>query len=228
MKKIVKPTISETVKQILSNYPYLDEFLESKCVNFSALAQSITPQVRSILKKDKINKDAVIVSIIRYANTLTPGTASKKIRYSLAKSNISLKTDIMYLNIPKTFRNLQILNEFYSKIKWNEGEILFIVQGISEISVVIDSSNYHELKKRLGNQKTELPFPKTAIIILHSPPEASTEGFIHFITKPIAKAKINIEMLTLTRDTIFLVDEKDASKLFEILKEVVDNSRKLQ
>lgn len=91
----------------------------------------------------------------------------------------------------------------------------------------MDRSNYLALKKKLGTQKIELQFPKTAIIIIHSPPEAATEGFIHFITKPIAKARIGIELLTMTRDTIFLVDEKNASKLFEILKNLIDSSREL-
>ncbi len=225
--KAAKATVSDAVKDVLSNYPYMNEFLASKCANFSALAEKITPEVKKLVGKDSVNKQAVLVSVIRHSQSLGLRQPSKIILRSLAESTINLKTDVDCLNIPKTLHNLKLLESLYSRIKWEKGEVLFIIQGVGEISVVIDKSNFPLLKSWLGSQMVERQFPATAVVVVHSPPEASTEGFIHFITGPIAEAGINIEMLTMTRDTIFLVNEKDATRLFETLKKLIDKCRKL-
>ncbi len=225
--KSAKATVADAVKEVLSHYPYMNEFLASKCANFSAVAEKITPEVKKLVGKDKINKQAVLVSVIRHSQSLGLRQPSKIILKSLAESTITLKTDVDYLNIPKTLHNLKVLELLYSRIKWDKGEVLFIVQGVGEVSVAIDKSNYPLLKEGLGGQSIERPFPATAVVVVNSPPEASTEGFIHFITGPIAEAGINIEMLTMTRDTIFLVNEKNAARLFEVLKRLIDGCRRL-
>ena len=173
----------------------------------------------------KANKEAVIMSIIRYSENLKSKNIPKSILEVIKKSTITLKTDMMYLNIPKTIINLKILETFYSKIQWDKGEIFFIIQGISEISVVLDSSNYTKLKKKLNADEIELQYPQTALLIIHSPPEAAGYGVLNYLTKPIADAGISIEVLTMTRDTIILVDEKNSAKLFQVLKDMIDNSR---
>jgi len=227
MNNIVKLTIADAVRKVLVNHPYIDQFFRDKCVNYSALAENITPKLKEILSRNKINKEAVIMSIIRYSANLKSQDISKKVLLAVAESNITLKTDIMYLNIPKTIENLRKVEKFYSKINWDKGELLFLVQGISEISVVVDKSNYPILKNMLKDQQIELQFPLSSIVILHSPKDAEGPGFIHFITKPIANAGISIEMLTLTRDTIFIVDQKNSSKLFELIKDLIEESRDL-
>ncbi len=98
-----------------------------------------------------------------------------------------------------------------------------MVQGINDISIVVDRSNYEKLYKTLID--VDLQYPSTAILILHSPPEASGPGVIHYLTAPIAKAGIAIEMHTLKQDTIFLVDEKNSSEVFSILKKIIDRCR---
>ena len=226
MKESVKLSISDLVKEKLENYPYLDEFLREECVNYSALAEKILPEIEKIVGKKKVNKQAIVVSIIRYAKNLKTQDISKEVLKTVASSNLTLKTDIMYLNIPKTIENLKTLESFYQNIKWDKGEIFFIIQGIGEISVVVDKSNYTSLKNKLKDTNIELQFPTSSIIVLRSPVEAAGPGFINFVTKPIAKAGISIEMLTMTRDTIFLVDETNSSKLFEVLKKLIDECRK--
>lgn len=224
MDKSVKFSISDATKEILSNYPYMDDFLEKKCVNYSALAEMITPKISEMLKKTKINKQAVIISIIRYSQDLRNKNISKHLLTIISESNLTLKTDIMYINVPKTIANLKIVESFYSKIKWDKGEIFFVMQGIGEISVVLDNSNYKLIEKHFIKSEIEIQFPTTAIVIVHSSSDPGP-GFIHYLTKPVAQAGISVELLTMTRDTILLVDEKNATKLFEILKMLVDEAK---
>lgn len=222
-----KMSVSEAVKKVLANYPYIDEFLNDELVNYSALAVKITPKLREIAGREKINREAAVMGIIRYAQTLKAEKLPKAVLETVAKSTITLKTDIMFTTMPKTIKNLKTLEKFYSKISWDKGEVFFIVQGISEISVVIDKANHQGLVSELKGEKISHQYPETSIIIVHSPPQAAGPGFIHFVTGPIAKAGISIEMLTLTHDTIFLVDAKNSAKLFEILKTLIDECRKI-
>ena len=227
MSDSVKLTIMDVTKQILSNYPYMDEFLMDGCANYSAVAEKIMPKIKEQLGRKNIQKEAIIMSVIRYTKSLEARKISSDILTTVANSNITLKTDIMYLNIPKSIENLRIVEKFYQKIHWEEGELLFVVQGLSEISVVIDKTNYAQLKKMLGEQPVVLSFPLSSIIIMHSLSEITCPGFIHYVMKPVALAGISIELLTLMRDTIFVVDQKNSSRAFELLKTVIDESRNL-
>ncbi len=102
-------------------------------------------------------------------------------------------------------------------------------QGIGEIYALLDKQNYEILKKELKNEDVTKQFPKTATVILHTPQKIIPgPGFIHAVTAPVARAGISIELLTFAWDTIFLVNEKDAAHVFEILKGYVDWCRNLQ
>ena len=49
MIKNVKLTISDAVKQVLKNYPYMESFLIADCVNYSSLARKIMPAVQKLI-----------------------------------------------------------------------------------------------------------------------------------------------------------------------------------
>ena len=225
MTNNVKITITEAVKEILQTIPYLDEFFREGCVNNSALAEKIHKEVEQRVGKKHVNKEAIIMSVIRYGQHLESENLSKITLKAIAGSTLTLRTDMVYCTIPKTITNLKMLENIYNKIEWSKGETFFIVQGIGEISVVLDKERFPLLEKEINKQEISFQFPNTAIVIVHSPPEATAPGFIHFITRDIAKAGISVELLTMTHDSIFLVDEKNATKLVEIIKKTIDNAR---
>jgi len=227
MEELVKKTIANATKEVLANYPYMDSFLESGCANFSALAEKIKPQVENILNKKNVNKEAIIMSIIRYSRELKTDDIPAVLIKSFAKSTLTLKTDMMYLNIKKTVHNLKILEDMYQNVDWEKGELFFIVQGIGEILVVLERVKYEILKTKIDANDVELEFTETAIIMMRSPEEIAEAGGLLHTIKPIAEARIQIEIITMLRDTVILVEEKNASKLFDILKNLIDKSRQL-
>lgn len=226
MVKNVVNSISESVKVVLANYPYMEEFLRDECVNYSALARKITPIIEKKVGK-KIKQEAIVMSIIRYAQSISGNDWPKLLAKIFAKSTVTLKTDMMYITIPKTISNLKVLESFYSKIDWGAGENYFIVQGLNKISVVLDKHKYEDLTNSLNKDDIGIQYPLTSILMIHSPPEAAGPGFIYYMSRDIAKAGISIEMHTMTEDTIILVDDKDASKLFDIIRNQINFCRDL-
>ncbi|HLC91296.1 MAG TPA: ACT domain-containing protein [Candidatus Nanoarchaeia archaeon] len=223
----VKITVSEATRRIVDTYPYLKQFLTENCVNFSALSEKIQGNVSKLMGVQKASKQAILMSIIRYAQEIKAENFPQAVIKAVANSTLTLKTSIAYLNIPKTMDNLKALESLYHQIDWNKGEIFFIVQGIGEISVVVDSANIEHLLKVIDTRKVYWQFPSTAIVIMHSNEDAGAPGIINYLTSPVAKAGISIEMLTLTKDTIFLVEEKNAVTLFEILKGLTNSCQRM-
>ena len=221
--------VAEAVREVLKTYPYLNEFLQEGIINASALARKIAPAVKGMTGLRKVQHEAIMVSILRYASELKGETAAAVMKV-VAESTLTVKTDMMYLNVQKTVSNLKALEEFYPKIRWSDGDIFFIVQGISEILVVVDRKNYQPLLKKLGDREARLQYKSTAIVILHSPAAAAgpgLPGLIAYVTTPISKAGISIEILTMSRDTIILVEESDLTRAFNILKEMIENCRRV-
>ncbi|MBS1266402.1 MAG: hypothetical protein MAG795_00369 [Candidatus Woesearchaeota archaeon] len=224
MKENVNLSISEATRKVLKSYPYLDGFLKKELANTNAVARFIKPKVKKLIQKEKINDQAIVMAIIRYCQDLEKNLA-KSVLKAVASSTLTLKTDMMYLNIEKSFQNIKIIENFSKQINWNQGEVFYFVQGIAEILVVLDKINYEKFKEKLKNQEIKLQFPSVAVVVIRSP--IDSPGVIHFLTKDIAEAGISIEMITLTRDTIMFCDERNATRLLEILKNQIEFCRKL-
>ena len=171
---------------------------------------------------------AIIVAIKRYAQSLGKPPISEDVLRTFGNSTLSLKSDITYLTLnrtdPKIFTALQKL---YEKIDWSKGEILYIVQGITEVMVVLDDKNFDKLLKLFSKRSILEKFSDMAIIAMKSPIDAAyIPGFIHFLTEKLAEKGINIELISTPCETHILVSEEDATQAYGILKRLVDISRK--
>jgi len=220
-------SVAEIVRDLLASNPSVNDALKMGIANYSSLARKIYPTVKRKLGKS-VNKETIIVAIRRYAQTLGKETLSKDIVQTLGNSTLSLKSDIAYLTLnrtdPKIFTTLQKL---YEKIDWSKGEIMYIVQGISEIMVVLDNKNVDKLLKLFPKKSLLKRFHDMAIIVMKSPIDAAyVPGFIHFLTEKLAEKGINIELISTPCETHILVSEEDATQTYEILKRLVDISRK--
>ena len=229
MEKVEKEKgkVAEVVREILENYPYMKDFLLMDVVNHSALARMVEPELRR-RHKGKITKDAVIVAIKRYARGLEKKSISKKLIELFASSDLTLKSDIVYMILQKNIPVFKKLEGLYSEIAWDKGEILFVLQGRGDILVVIDERNMDKLRKVVDEREIEKVFDNSAVIIMYSPLETGeTPGFISHVTTLLGNQGINMEFLSMGRDSIFLLSERDATRAFGILKKCIMESRSL-
>lgn len=211
-------TISETVNDIISQSPFLEEALADNLVNVSSLARKIKPAVEDRLKKE-VKEGALIMAI----NRLAPNYYYK-INIGLKDfitnlGDFTVRSDLMdytYLNTDDLRKKQSIL---LKQLEEQMGVFYTFSQGINETTIIISASQeilMDELFKNenLVNKKTDLS------TITMKLPDENTEisGFYYFILKNLAWEGINImEVISTTNEFTIVVRDVDVQKAFSIL-----------
>lgn len=202
--------ISKTVRKILAGYPYIKKYLSMGVINNRALAKTILKEVKRELNRE-VNIQSVVTAIRRLP---TKKEESSKILEILAKSEVNLKYDIGVLTLKKS-----------SKLP-NLGEDYIVIQGLETTTIVGEEKKLAEIEKILEDSIIEKR-KNLASIIVKSPKEiASTYGVIAHMANALTLEKINIvEMMSSYIETCFIVEEKDALKTIEIIRNEIKRAR---
>ena len=211
-------TISETVKDIISLSPFLEEALADNLVNVSSLARKILPDVENRLQKN-VKEGAVIMAI----NRLAPNYYYKIIiglkNFITNLGDFTVRSDLMdytYLNSDGLRKKQSIL---LKQLEDQMGVFYTFSQGINETTIIISASQetlMDELFKteNLVSKKTDLS------TITMKLPDENTEisGFYYFILKNLAWEGVNImEVISTTNEFTIVVRDDDVQKAFSIL-----------
>ena len=211
-------TISETVKDIISLSPFLEEALADNLVNVSSLARKILPDVENRLQKN-VKEGAVIMAI----NRLAPNYYYKIIiglkNFITNLGDFTVRSDLMdytYLNSDGLRKKQSIL---LKQLEDQMGVFYTFSQGINETTIIISASQetlMDELFKteNLVSKKTDLS------TITMKLPDENTEisGFYYFILKNLAWEGVNImEVISTTNEFTIVVRDVDVQKAFSIL-----------
>ena len=201
--------ISETFVQ---EHPYIRACLKKGLINYSSLARLIAIEN----KLDKKNFDAILIACRRYRQKLKIDKSEKEILEILSKSKIEVKNKVM-VTILEKIKHSQI--EIIEKKIRGQGEIYRLIEGASALTLITPEDYLPEIKKTFRNsiirQKTGL-----VEVTLKSPKEIEeVSGVISFLYSLLAEFNINIaETMSCWTDTIFIIEEKDLSKVMEVLR----------
>ncbi len=219
-------SVTKSVENILDNWPYIHDLFKLDAANYSGIARTILKQVEKELEHPvKIN--AIIAAIQRYAQKIKGEPMIKEINKIISKFRLTLKNDMIHITLKRVEKSYNLILESYKKINWESGERILIFQSEGEISCLLDRVNSKFLlsnsEKELENVQEDL-----SILIIKTPPEmVEVPGVLYHLTGLISRAGITlIDMITTFREIIFVVYDKDASKTFEILDEIIKTSRK--
>lgn len=219
-------SIARIVEEQIEGMPVLEDYLARGLINQSALARELTQRIEKELG-EKPKPQAVVMAIKRYAKKAEESATSKQISDVLAQSTVNLKSGIADVAIEKPANVFQILNELSKKVNTRKGEILSVVQGVSETAIIVDEKYVDELLKKL-EKKSVLKVERDVVElhILAPPAFWDVPGIIYQITKRIAMHGINIiDIVTTLTELSVLVKKEDAGKAFEVLNEMIEESK---
>jgi aspartokinase len=220
-------TISESVKNILSQSPFLEEALADNLINVSSLARYILPEIEKDLQK-KVKEGAVIMAI----NRLAPNYYYK-INIGLKDfvthlGDFTVRSDLMdytYVNTDSLRKKQLIL---LKQLEDQPGIFYTFSQGINETTIIISVSQetlMDELFKteQQVNKKTDL-----STITMKLPSEnTEISGFYYFILKNLAWEGINImEVISTTNEFTIVVKDEEVQKAFNILMNLKKGRKK--
>lgn len=214
-------TISHLVKKIVKDKPFLQEALGQKIISYGNLAEQLKPKIEEELEKE-IKHSAVVMALRRYADELEKDNINlKPFDYN---SELVMKTNICDFTVLKSRTLLTKLKSLYSLVDFERGDILNIVLGNYEVSIVINEKYTDKLIKFLKGEKIlNKEYDLTALSInfkggdfLHTP------GVIFTIVRRLAWDNINIfEVVSTKTELTLILKQRDSVRAYETLQELI-------
>ncbi|MFH1425034.1 MAG: hypothetical protein ABIG20_05215 [archaeon] len=222
----MKKSISHLVETKISAMPMLESFLARGLVNQSALARDLLPELEDELCIE-VNPQAVIMAVKRYTKAAQDSKFEEKINDVLRECTVNLKSGVADISVEKTNDIFTILNEISKKVDTKKGELLSVIQGVSEISIIIEEKHADTLLKKLQGKKILVEERDAVELHIMAPPSWwDIPGIISHVTRQISIHGINIiDIVSTTTELSILVRKKDATHAFEALNKLIEQSK---
>ncbi len=211
-------SIAEATRKKLSKYPYLEEYMGRGIVNYRALARDIKGDIKRELGHE-VNVQSVVSAVRRHPLSKSK-REKEKIFQILSKSEVGLQYDVGALTIST--------GKAGSKIGPHElEEGLIMIRGIDTFTIVLEEKLIDKFSEKFEgaviNSNKNL-----ASVIVKSPKEiADTPGVIAHLANILALEKINVvEMMSSYNETWFIVNEHDALKTVEAMRQEIKRARR--
>ena len=206
--------VTKLTEDYISEHPYVKDCLKKGLINYSSLTRQICSDLDLNIKK---NFDAVLIACRRYFRKIkSEASTEKKIVDILKGSKIEVKNKINSIILEKNivFSNLLELEKEAKKFM----ETFHIIEGTASITI-ITTDDFSKKVKQVFRNKIIKEYSNLVEVILKSPREiVTTAGVISYIYSLLGENDINvIDTLSSWTDTIFLVEEKDLSRVMEFL-----------
>jgi hypothetical protein len=212
-------TIAQVVENIISQKPFLEEFMADDLINYSSLARSIKPQIEKSIGRP-VNSSAIVMALKRYVPHVDFKLNLKLERVSSNLGDITVRsnlTDYTYRNSVTLIKNQKKLLEFISQ---REDVFFTFSQGVYEVNIVISSDFSDEIEKAFGEEICISKLENLSSVTMRLPSDnVKMTGLYYHVLKKLAWNKINIiEVISTTNEFTIIVDEDDIGNAFNVLK----------
>src|SRR3989344_2318963 len=213
-------TVSHLVKKAVSENSFLLEAMGKELISHGNLAEHLKPEIEKELGK-KVKEAAIVMALRRYQEELQ--VLDKKIGKFKFKGEIILKTNIIDFNVVKSQSLLAKIRNIYSLVDFEKGEILNIIMGNNEISIITNEKNKEKLSSFLKGEKIiNEEYGLVALTIVFSGRDFfDTPGVIFTAVRKLAWEGINIyEIVSTMTELTFILSNKDSMRAYNALHEL--------
>ena len=219
---MVKQTISRAVKEAVDRDLSIQDSLQYRYGNISAIARLIEPKVEASVNH-KVNIESLITSIKRIRGDYkAPPVDVTRI---ISGSMINVRTDIAKISIENTKRSLETVRKMLAV---NQEEFIQVSESISAITLIIDQRMIENIIAPLNGDVILEKEINLAAIIINSPETiVKTPGCLTAFYNQVSRRHVNIEdTVSCFTDTIIVVKMKDVGQAFAALTDLISESRK--
>ena len=220
-----KVSIAKIVKEIILSRPAIKECLILDVINYSALARVILKELEK--ENIKTSTGAVKMALIRIGEDLKKERAffEKKIKNVVAKTVIELQSDLTVI----TAERRAVSNNLEQLFKVMENARFFqLTQGVETFTLVLSSEEKEKVLKIIQPKAiVDLIEEQTAIVLISPEEIIETPGIIAIMTSTLSSSGVNItQIISCHKDTIFVLNRRDAPKAYQILEDMILKMRK--
>jgi len=220
-----KVSVAKIVKEIILSRPAIKECLILDVINYSALARVILKELEK--ENIKTSAGAVKMALIRIGEGLKKERAffEEKIKNVVAKTVIELQSDLTVI----TAERRAVLNNLEQLFKVMENARFFqLTQGVETFTLVLSSEEKEKVLEIIQPKAiVDLIEEQTAIVLISPEEIIETPGIIAIMTSTLSSSGVNItQIISCHKDTIFVLNRRDAPKAYQILEDMILKMRK--
>jgi hypothetical protein len=217
-------SITEAVRETISNDLSFQDSLQRNYCNISALARIIRPQIDHMLGR-ATSIESIITALKRSKHDYN--VQQKPIAAILAASTITVNTDVAKVSAKKSKKTIEKVAKAMIQ---STGNFISISESIMSITLVFDDLLLQDVKVMFTHDDILEIENSLAAIIVHSPEDIiKTPGCAIAFYNQLARRHINIEdTVSCYTDTIVLVKMEQVGKAFNALTDLISNSRKME
>lgn len=211
-------TVSDAVRQIIKDKPFMEEALSLGLINLSSLARLILPEVKRLTFKE-VKVGAVLMALKRSPKTIK---SSLRVKSVLGKSgNLIVRSNLSEYTVSNVDFSVEKHQKIIEEIEKTRKYFLTVTQGTFETTVIVASDLVEIVESILGRDKIIFKLDGLSSITINLPGKTVlTPGVYYSILKILAWEGINIaEVVSTFSEFIIILEEKEVSRAFTLLKD---------
>ncbi|MEA2036457.1 MAG: hypothetical protein U9O94_03050 [Nanoarchaeota archaeon] len=212
-------TVSHLVGKIIGSRPILNDAIEQGIISFGNLAEQLVPEIEEELSKN-VKHSAVVMALRRYAEKVDKSFDKPKFDYN---SEIIMKTNLCDISIRKSPALFSKLRKIYSIVDYEKGDVLNVIHGNYEVSIVSNMRHLDKIKKELKGEKIlNVEKDLVSLSLGFSNDFLHTPGVISTVARNLNWENVNIfELVSTLTELTFIVSKKDSAKGYSCLQKLV-------
>lgn len=213
-------TVSHIVQKTIQKKIFLQEVIAKGIASYGSIAKQIKPEIEEEIGKE-VEHNAIVAAIRRYAEKID--IKYKDIKFDAENTEVNLKTNIVDITVLKSISLFDKLKKIYDIIDFEKGDILNLVYGRNQVSIITNERYKKQITSYLKNEKIiEKKEDLVAISIIISKELMRTPGVLFHIIRDFAWENINIiETISSDVEMTFIVDHTDAVAGYKALQNLV-------
>ena len=218
---MAKSSVSSIVREILETDLSIQDALQRKYANVSAIARLLKPKVEENVRH-KVKLASVITALKRAKTGYSQPLPS--IQQVVAESHVSVRTDVAKLSVEKSKR---ALGTFRQMLASYHEDFLQVSESTSAVTLIFDQKLCDRVTDAFKKSDVLESEEDLAAIIVHSPQRIiKTPGCAITFYNQVSRRGINIEdTVSCHTDTIIVVKMRDVGKSFAALTELIAIAR---
>lgn len=212
-------TISHVVQKLVDKRIFIQESMSKNIISYASLAKQLQPEIEDELEKT-VKRHAIEMALRRYAEQLHQKHKAILFDYS---SDIIMKTQICDISVQRSHAFLKKLKNLYDVVALEKGDILNIIQGSNEVSIVTNERYKQKFLDILKNENVvNVEDELVSLTMTFSKEFLYTPGVIFNIIRNIAWENINIfEIISTNTELTFIIHKSNAVKGYKALEKLI-------
>lgn len=220
-------TISHLVKKYVAEMPFLHECLGKRLINYGSVAELLQPKIKQELGKE-VKLSAVMMALRRHSEEVIRKFESENIRKVFSHgSELNMKSGLCDITVLKSGPLLGKLKEISSFTDYERGDILNIIHGNFNVTIIVNEKLKGKITEFLKGEKITHAEDDLAQVSLKFPTDyLYTPGILYMMAKELLWNNVNlIEIISSLTELNFMVKNKDATRAYSALESLISKSK---